>query len=93
METWTKTCGPIPGGLIFTHTQVNEEGFFQPTAGRFGVSAQKGFQKILEGFQGNLLRATCLVPYLYLCSLVAFNQPNILVELRMSGHFKTSGYS
>ena len=20
METWTKTCGPIPGGLILTHT-------------------------------------------------------------------------
>ena len=22
METWTKTCGPIPGGLILTHTQL-----------------------------------------------------------------------
>ena len=23
METKTKTCGPIPGGLILTHTQIN----------------------------------------------------------------------
>ena len=22
METWTKTCGPIPGGFILTHTQM-----------------------------------------------------------------------
>ena len=22
METWTKTCGPHPGGLILTHTHV-----------------------------------------------------------------------
>ena len=22
METWTKTCRPIPGGFILTHTQV-----------------------------------------------------------------------
>ena len=22
METWTTTCGPIPGGLILTHTQI-----------------------------------------------------------------------
>ena len=21
-ETWTKTCGPIPGGLILTHTHI-----------------------------------------------------------------------
>ena len=23
METWTQTCGPIPGGLILTHTHVS----------------------------------------------------------------------
>ena len=22
METWTKACGPIPGGLILTHTHM-----------------------------------------------------------------------
>ena len=22
METWTKNCGPIPGGSILTHTQI-----------------------------------------------------------------------
>ena len=22
METWTKTCGPIPGGFTLTHTQM-----------------------------------------------------------------------
>ena len=22
METWTKTCGPYPGGLILTHTHL-----------------------------------------------------------------------
>ena len=25
METWTKAYGPIPGGLILTHTQVREK--------------------------------------------------------------------
>ena len=25
METWTKACGPIPGGLILTHTQIYQK--------------------------------------------------------------------
>ena len=25
METWTTTCGPIPGSLILTHTHVEHE--------------------------------------------------------------------
>ena len=27
MDTWTKTCGPIPGGLILTHTQMDPRKF------------------------------------------------------------------
>ena len=31
METWTKTCGPIPGGLILTHTHLGGIDLCPPT--------------------------------------------------------------
>ena len=41
LETWTKTCGPIPGGLLLTHTQIEPPPPDRPPGTYGGNSASK----------------------------------------------------
>ena len=41
METWTKTCGPIPGGLTLTHSHMGRS-VFDGFVGLKGNQKEKG---------------------------------------------------